>query len=163
MGVPAGYERLKALVPLMPPPDVQKKWVGDSGRGLMAGVTFDLAFSFSVFTHIPERVARAVLLALRQRIAKNGVFIITIRSYEFWGLRQSSWPDETVRKLQRDHETDGYAFQTFNSSGMNANYGDTTMSFDFIEKMASECGLRVSGIDRDMSEPFQIVVALQPA
>lgn len=244
---PPTYRNLAAVLPVMPPDDVQKKWTGDSGLKLMARtcnvmrlfeimsfratangprdrnildygcgwgrllrianyfsdldnvygldvmqssldecaksripnqtalvprrpeqlpfgkVAFDVIFSFSVFTHIPDSVARAVLQAARRRIADNGVFIITIRSYEFWSLRDAVWPEEMVKNLQREHDANGYAFQTFNTNEINADYGDTTMSFGFLEKMSAECGWRVSDIDRDLSEPYQIAVALRPA
>lgn len=124
---------------------------------------FDLVFSFSVFTHIPVEVARPVLEAVRQRIASEGLFVITIRSLEFWNMRKGVWADEVVADLCEKHEKDGYAFLTFEAGEINADYGDTTMSFDFVNRLAAETGWKVARIDRDLSEPFQIAVALVPA
>lgn len=124
---------------------------------------FDLIFSFSVFTHLPVKAARAVLGATRKRISEKGVFILTIRSYEFWTLRDGAWPDERMSQLRKDHLVEGYAFHTFdNGADVNLNYGDTTMSFDFLSGMAKEHGWTIAAIERDLSEPFQIAVALKP-
>lgn len=126
-------------------------------------ILFDLIFSFSVFTHIPEHVAHAVLSATRKRISENGIFILTIRSYEFWSLREAAWPREIVKKLRNDHLSKGYAFHTFDNGGdMNANYGDTTMSFEFLSSIAEQNNWEIATIERDLSEPFQIAVALKP-
>ena len=245
--VPNEYQYLKRQMPIMPPDDVQKKWVGDSGQTLMNrtcniarlfqilyyqatgdsldgktildygcgwgrllrimnyftdskkvygldvmqssldeciksnipnqvalcdkspeelpfnGVQFDLVFSFSIFTHIPKDVALAILKSVHRRISKNGVFILTIRHYEFWDLRAGEWPDEMIEGLQKSHIDNGYAFQTFdNNADINADYGDTTMSFEFLSVMAKNSGWKVVNIQRDLSEPYQIAVALKP-
>ena len=124
---------------------------------------FDLIFSFSVFTHIPDSVAITVLKAVRKRVTDNGVFILTIRSYEFWDLREDVWPPEMVEKMRIGHNTKGYAFQTFdNGADINADYGDTTMSFDYLAGLAGETGWRLADIERDLLEPYQIAMVLKP-
>jgi len=125
-------------------------------------IKFDLIFSFSVFTHIPQPVISAVLNAVRKRVSENGVFIATIRSYEFWDLRQGKWPDEMVDNMRAAHKSAGYAFQTFDQGEINADYGDTTMSFDFMANLAKEASWEIASIERDLSEPYQIAVALKP-
>ncbi|MGH9380120.1 MAG: class I SAM-dependent methyltransferase [Thermoanaerobaculia bacterium] len=126
------------------------------------GEEFDLVFAFSVFTHIPAEVAKAVLQAVRARVAPESAFIITIRSHEFWSMREGRWPRAMVEGLRREHEQRGYAFQTFEGSDVNDSYGDTTMSFDFLDELAAECGWRMAAVDRDLLEPLQIGVALVP-
>lgn len=126
-------------------------------------IKFNLIFSFSVFTHIPKLIASTVLRATRKRISEDGVFIITIRSYEFWELRENIWPANLIEKLRANHLSEGYAFQYFDSSiDINENYGDTTMSFDFLAKMVDENGWSIADIERDLLEPYQIAVALKP-
>ena len=126
-------------------------------------IKFDLIYSFSVFSHIPDNVAQTVLAAIRKRVSKNGVLIITIRSYEFWDLRAGVWPVEMVENMRNSHDLNGYAFQTFdNGKDVNSDYGDTTMSFDYLANLCDKNGWKVSNIDRDLSEPYQIFVSLKP-
>ena len=124
---------------------------------------FDLVFAFSVFSHIPEGVAYAVLNAIRERISKSGVLILTIRSYEFWDLRVGVWPVELIKKMRTEHNKNGYAFHAFdNGDDINKDYGDVTMSLEFLSSMADKTGWEVSDIERDLSEPYQIAVSLKP-
>jgi len=126
-------------------------------------IQFDLIFAFSVFTHIPEPVIFSILTATRKRISENGVFIITIRSYEFWNLMEGKWPDKLVEKLRSAHESEGYAHRSFeNGEEIYIDYGETTMSFDFVKKIARRTAWEVAHIQRDLSEPYQIAIALKP-
>ncbi|RVD67540.1 class I SAM-dependent methyltransferase, partial [Mesorhizobium sp. M4A.F.Ca.ET.029.04.2.1] len=45
---------------------------------------FDLAFAFSVFTHLAPSAADACLLAMRGHLRDGALFILTIRPVEFW-------------------------------------------------------------------------------
>lgn len=125
---------------------------------------FDFVFSFSVFTHVPLQIAEAILKAVRARIAPDGIFAVTVRSHEFWDLRRSVWNADKVDALIRDHHREGYAFIPLETTGLKSeDYGDTTFSRERFEQLCRACGWKVVDIDRDMSEPFQIVVALAPA
>lgn len=123
---------------------------------------FDLVFSFSVFTHVPLDVATAILKAVRSRIAPDGLFIVTVRSHEFWELRRPVWKANDVDRLIADHHASGYAFVPLETSGLKSEeYGDTTYSRERFERLAAACGWTVAEMERDMTEPFQIAVTLK--
>jgi SAM-dependent methyltransferase len=127
------------------------------------GVTFDFMFAFSVFTHLPESVARAVLAAARRRVSSDGVFVVTVRSREFWEMRRSAWGDAKVDHLISTHETAGYAFMPLATGGLPAEYyGDATYQKERFRRICADCRWSVAGVERDMSEPFQIGVILSP-
>lgn len=126
-------------------------------------VLFDFVFSFSVFTHVPREVADAILRAIRQRISPDGVLVVTVRSHEFWELRRPVWNPKKVDALIADHLSTGYAFVPLETGGLKSEeYGDTTYSRQNFERLCNECGWNVAGVERDMTEPFQIAVVLKP-
>ena len=122
---------------------------------------FDFVFSFSVFTHTPERVAASAMEAVRKRIQPSGLFFVTVRSHEFWDLRRAAWGDVKVDELKRQHLASGYAFIPIDTRDLKAeDYGDTTFSRDYFSSLAERCGWSIAAIERDLSEPFQIGVVL---
>lgn len=129
-----------------------------------ASTLFDFVFSYSVFTHLSEHAARAVLRAIRLCTRPNGVYVITIRPKEFWSLRSSLLGETIHAKLLVDHDQRGFAFTpiAFADEAAGATYGETSISFDFMRQMASEEGWDVALFDRDMLEPYQIIVVLRP-
>ena len=129
------------------------------------GTLFDLIFSFSVFTHISERSMEAVLKAARRRIGADGVYIITIRPIEFWNLREDAWGSDVVSKLRQDHLNTGFAFYCSGSvdERLGQDYGDSSMSFDYLRTLAAKTGWTVGSIDRDLIQPLQTMVTLRPS
>ena len=55
-------------------------------------VTFDLAFSFSVLTHISEKAARHCLEALHAGMRPGGILIVTVRPTEYAELSELMEP-----------------------------------------------------------------------
>jgi len=71
------------------------------------------------------------------------------------------YSDEMVEKMRTTHNSEGHAFQTFDTGvDVNADYGDTTMSFDFQANIAKETDWKVASIERVLSEPYQIAVGI---
>ncbi|MEE9334892.1 MAG: class I SAM-dependent methyltransferase [Granulosicoccaceae bacterium] len=126
---------------------------------------YDFAFAFSVFTHTPADVTSSVLRALRPAMSKNSCFVATIRSVEWVAVRDGHWAEEDTKKMRDDFYENGYAFKTFknNSSLEHQDYGDTIMSVEYLDQLAQKEGWRVELVDRDLTEPFQIAVALVPS
>ncbi|OED42629.1 hypothetical protein AB833_05815 [Chromatiales bacterium (ex Bugula neritina AB1)] len=246
---PNNYTGLCRLLPTMPSDEVQKKWVGDFGRGLMirscnlarlfevislkltgeglesktildygcgwgrllrimnyyapvenvigidamqtsldhcreagiqnqleivsarpntlplGGREIDFSFAFSVFSHTPEDVTGLMLSSLRKSISGNGIFVATIRSVEWVRVRDGVWPEKWTEEMRSDFHSTGYAFQPINSgedSLATSDYGDTIMTPQYFGHIAEKNGWRVALVDRDLTEPFQIAVALTP-
>jgi len=125
---------------------------------------YDFAFAFSVFTHTPADVTATVLRALRPCMSSNSVFVATIRSVEWVSVRDGKWPQEKTQRMRDSFYADGYGFETFDTSDSleSADYGDTIMTIDYMEKLAEKEGWSLASVDRDLTEPFQIAVALKP-
>jgi SAM-dependent methyltransferase len=128
--------------------------------------SFDLIYSFSVFTHLSERAATLALTTLRRYVAPGGLFVITIRPKEYW--------DELGRAVARGnpidrdelvarHEKSGFAFHPHAEEAIidgEVIYGDTSLSFEWIEQHAE--GWNMVGYDRNLTDPLQLLVYLVP-
>ena len=115
---------------------------------------FDLAFAFSIFTHLSQKSAEAVLSAVRDVIASDGLFIVTIRPIEYWSYHDKAQGTEhTTTQIAKHNE--GYAYV----AGTEAeDYGLSSMPLSFFNR----AGWKVIGHDTTLADPYQISALLQP-
>ena len=102
--------------------------------------SFDMVFSFSVFTHISERAHLASLEAVHSSLSPGGLFVATIRppSYlDFSPLMKPALdrlpPDREralseARYLFAPHETDGHP----QFGGQQMDYGETVITLPYV-------------------------------
>lgn len=121
---------------------------------------FDLIFAFSVFTHLSEKTARVVLQTLRERIAADGLLIITIRPKEYWYTHDGG---SIAAEMMGVHETRGFAFAPHNRAAVDGDitYGDTSISPAYIRREYPQW--RLVRVDYNVVDPFQLVIFLRPA
>lgn len=132
-------------------------------QSLPFNVVFDFVYSFSVFTHTSKEATRAILRTVRNVISSNGLFVITIRPIEFLGIVRDKLGDSVVNSMIDEHERTGFSFTPLNLDGKKSpTFGEATMSFEFLHNLARETDWKISNIDTDFNEPFQIFVALTP-
>ncbi|GHU35102.1 hypothetical protein AGMMS50256_29740 [Betaproteobacteria bacterium] len=67
----------------------------------------------------------------------------------------------TVEQQKSRHHTDGFSFLPHNREPIDGDitYGDTSMSLDWLK--ATFPNLEIVGIDRSLSDPYQIYVFLK--
>jgi len=105
----------------------------------------DLAFSFSVFTHISERAAETCLRALHQALNPGGLLIVTIRPPAYLeldakmsgALAELGDPVEALREPQYvfvPHPTEGHP----QYEGGEMTYGESVISLPYIRERWSE-------------------------
>lgn len=128
------------------------------------GVSFDLIYAFSVFTHLSRRAADTALAALRRRIAPDGLLVVTIRPVEYW--RHHTFSDDRLPgrvELEALHEREGFAFKPHNRPPVDGDitYGDTTISLDVIRREWR--AWRLVDTQLNAADPFQRLVFLKPA
>ncbi|HWK53802.1 MAG TPA: class I SAM-dependent methyltransferase, partial [Hyphomicrobiales bacterium] len=100
------------------------------------GATFDLIYAFSVFTHLSEKTADAVLRVLRANISDAGMLVITIRPPAYWNAH-TDWRDGSSKQAMLErHQREGFAFVPHDIEPVNGDitYGDTSMTLDFIRR-----------------------------
>ncbi|MER9397244.1 class I SAM-dependent methyltransferase [Mesorhizobium sp. M0615] len=133
---------------------VQSDRVPDS---LPVGETkFDLAFAFSVFTHLAPKTADTCLKAVRKHVKDGGLFILTIRPVEFWPFIDATRKTNDSERLVAAHNETGIAYLP-HGGVEGETYGDTSLTFDFFKKD----GWDFLGYDRSIMDAFQISIILQ--
>ncbi len=119
---------------------------------------FDVAYLFSVFTHLPQAPLRAALTAMRGVAGPDAMLIFTFRPVEYWDQHQEfeTTPQSELKAL---HESSGFAFQPVAGNEL---YGDTSMSHAFVEKVLRDTGWEKLAFDRALIDPVQEIVAAAP-
>lgn len=123
--------------------------------------SIDFTYAFSVFTHTSLRASRAALSALRPVMRKDGLLALTIRPIEYWAYAARNG-DFDAAPLQRDHREKGFAFRPHQRPPIDGDitYGDTSMTFAFLEQMAE--GWRFHSYEHSLDDPHQLIAFLQP-
>lgn len=124
---------------------------------------FDLICAFSVFTHLSESTAHAVLKVLRRHVSPDGMLAVTIRPPGYWDVHEG-WNDGLTREILLErHHKQGFAFMPHQRPAVDGEvtYGDASMTLEYIEQHWRDW--RVLGTDHNPSDPWQVLVFLQPA
>ncbi|CAN7376923.1 class I SAM-dependent methyltransferase [Phyllobacterium sp. LjRoot231] len=120
------------------------------------GTRFDLAISFSVFTHLSEEAATAALRAVRKVIKSDGLYVLTIRPIEFWRLPWGTATPEQIIQAEADHKNHGFAFLPHSWS--DGSYGDASIDLKFFNRE----GWEMLEYDTSTLDPYQLSVILRP-
>jgi SAM-dependent methyltransferase len=131
--------------------------------------TFDLVYSFSVFTHLSERVHEACLRALHSAIAPGGILIATIRPPSY--LWRNPLIQDGLRSLGADPlaalERPRYVFVPHPADrdhpqlvGDEMDYGETVISIPYIR---DRWGDRFELVDLSLltTDMYQVVATLR--
>jgi SAM-dependent methyltransferase len=127
----------------------------------VGALSFDLAYAFSVFTHLSKRATMAALAAVRQYMKPGGVFCITIRPAEYWDQDSTVTSPAERMALKAKHFQEGFAFVPHGLAPIDGDitYGDTSMSLEWLDSnLANWTRVR---IDRSLEDGLQIYVFLQ--
>jgi SAM-dependent methyltransferase len=126
------------------------------------GVTFDLVYAFSVFTHLSERTAGAVLAAVRRRIRPDGLFVVTVRPVEYWSVHPRYLWGTTPEQMRAQHAEHGFAFLPHDRAPIDGDitYGDVSISLGYVREHWTEWDL--VGNHLDPIDPHQQVLFLRP-
>ena len=130
---------------------------------------FDLAFAFSVFTHISEPAHEASLRALHASLHPGGTLVVTVRPPRYLEhselmhpLLESLGPDP-ARALREPR----YLFVPhpaepthLHYEGGEMTYGETVVTLPYIRERWSPL-FELVGIDLLLGDPYQVMVTLQ--
>lgn len=137
----------------------QSDWLPES---LPVDTNFEIAFAFSVFTHLSAKAAGTCLAAMRKHVVDGGVGCITIRPVEYWRMVWSQQGENWLRDRERDHDANGFAYVPHNGRPIDGevHYGDASMTLDWLAKLCQSTGWKVEGTDRTHDDPVQRYVFL---
>lgn len=119
------------------------------------GTLFDLAYAFSVFTHLSPEAAEAALDAVRKSMKPGGLFVITLRPIEFW-QRHAPTKGADPAELRAQHRATGFAYLP-HEGAEGESYGDASVAPAFFERP----GWRLVGRDWSAVDPYQSILVLQ--
>jgi SAM-dependent methyltransferase len=125
---------------------------------------FDFIYLFSVFSHTPYAVTLSILEYLKNHSSDLGIVVCTIRTIEWLSVRKNVWPDNIITTMQGEYMDSGYSFLPLNGDKgalSQSDYGDTIMTLSYFRGMCIQAGWEAVCFDRDLTEPFQITVALK--
>jgi len=121
---------------------------------------FHLIYAYSVFTHLSQKTADAVMSTLRKHVAPDGLLVITIRPESYWTLDPLA--SDRAEELMQRHREEGFAFVPHIREPIDGDvtYGDTSMSVEYVEKRWPEW--RVVAVD-PFCDQYQRLVYLAPS
>jgi SAM-dependent methyltransferase len=90
--------------------------------------SIDLAWLFSVLTHLPADAAEAVMTALSRVVAPGGVVIATIRPEGFWSSNPLVTERGASEEMIQAHRRDGFAHLPHPSAPV---WGDSSMTVEY--------------------------------
>jgi SAM-dependent methyltransferase len=100
---------------------------------------FDLAFAFSVFTHLGPATHLSALEALYEALAPDGILIATIRPRAFLEMRASEFANlsiDRVRRLLDSYDAGEYVYLPYNLPPVEGEvpYGEAVVPDSYLEK-----------------------------
>lgn len=122
---------------------------------------FDLIFAFSVFTHLSEKATKINLATMSNYVKRGGLIVITIRPIEYWDIDKYANEKGLTGQLKFNHVNLGFSFLPHNRPAIDGDitYGDTSMTLQWIQDNFHH--LEVVGIDRSLSDPYQLYVFMK--
>jgi hypothetical protein len=127
------------------------------------GVKVDLAYAYSLLTHVSERTGRAIMAALRRNLDRDGLCVVTVRPVEYWDVHPQSQNRVDVALMKRAHAERGFAFTPHQREAIDGEitYGDASISLEYIARSWEDW--RVVGSELDAADRLQRLVFLRPA
>ena len=123
---------------------------------------FDLVYAYSVFTHTSLRATTTALNTIRRYMKPDGLFVITVRPVEVWGLSEFGENTEANRgELIAAFERTGFSFLENPHMLVDGEsvYGVTAISPDWISRSFPNWRI----VRRDRGEDHsQHILVLQP-
>ena len=117
---------------------------------------FDLAYSFSIFTHLPRSTAEACLSAVRAAMKPGGLYVATVRPPEYWALHDTQSGTNVAESMVSDHEAKGFAYLP-HGGAEGEHYGNSSIPLSFFERD----GWELLGYDSCVIDGHQISAILR--
>lgn len=127
---------------------------------VVAGI-FDLIFAFSVFTHLSEKATVVCLNTIGNYVRPDGVVAITIRPVEYWDVDKNATQGGVAGWQKTIHLEQGFSFLPHDRPAVDGDvtYGDTSMELGWLSKTFPQ--FEIAGVDRSLSDPYQLYVFLR--
>jgi SAM-dependent methyltransferase len=127
--------------------------------------SFELAFAFSVFTHLGFRTHEAALTALHGVLGPSGLLVVTVRPRAFLemrGLELTRLPDAMIHAMLRAYDAGEYVYGPYNLPPVKGEipYGDAVIPLSFIKNRWGD-RFEIIEVAAYRSDPYQIPIILR--
>jgi SAM-dependent methyltransferase len=138
-------------------------------RRLPFAPPFDLAYAFSVFTHLSEPAHEASLRALHAGLAPGGLLVVTIRPPDYLRLSELLAPVLASLGPGLEDELRGprYLFAPHAGQPLGAQapggeitYGETVVTMAYVRRQWSE-RFELLDVDLLLDDPYQVMLTLR--
>jgi SAM-dependent methyltransferase len=131
--------------------------------------SFDLAFSFSVFTHLSERAHLSCLHALRDGLRPGGILVVTVRPPEYLELSELMRPaldslgpgwKEALREPRHlfvPHAADPGHHQY---GGGEMHFGEAVITMPYVEQRWAPL-FELLDVDLPAEDPYQVMLTMR--
>ncbi len=117
---------------------------------------FDLAFAFSIFTHLSPTTAIKCLAGIRKHMVEGGILVATVRPVEFWTFYDQQKKISIAQDMRKAHEETGFAYLPKPGDG-GKTYGDISLKLEYM----AQDGWRLEGYDTTSIDAYQIAAILR--
>jgi SAM-dependent methyltransferase len=134
-------------------------------RNLPFEERFDLAFAFSVFTHLGPATHSSALDALHQALAPGGLLVVTVRPRAFLEMRASEFaalPEDRILQWLESYDAGEYVYLPHNRRPVEGEvpYGEAVIPDAYLE---NHWGRRFEILERPSyaNDPLQVPVVMR--
>jgi SAM-dependent methyltransferase len=130
---------------------------------------FDLAYAFSVFTHLSEVAHEASLSALHRSLTPRGLLVVTIRAPEYLHLSELMRPvlASLGADVQDELKRPRYLFEPHATQPLGAEtpqggvtYGETVLTMAYVRERWTE-RFELLNVDLLLEDPYQVMLTLR--
>jgi len=117
--------------------------------------TYDIAWAFSIFTHLSPAAMKSTLSGLRRMLRPGGLLVFTIRPASYWGLPV---PQQILSEATPDRSLIDDKFTFVQHLSDDPYFGDISMSQGALTELCDQAGLRIVQKEWSVGDPYQISV-----
>ena len=124
---------------------------------------FDLAYAFSVFTHLGPKTHRQALEAIHGALKPGALFVATIRPRTFVEVREfQSITSRPLAELQAAYDAGEYLHEPYNWPAVDGEvtYGETVVPLQYVEAHWSDL-FELLAVLPFASDPYQVPLVLR--
>jgi SAM-dependent methyltransferase len=134
-------------------------------RAIPFDVKFDLAFAFSVFTHLGPGTHQEALDALHNSLADDGLLVATIRPRAFieqTGIELARLSDESIRQMLEDYDAGSFVYQPYILPPIDGEvtYGDAAIPLAYVERHWLD-RYELLSVENYSTDPFQVPLVMR--
>lgn len=134
-------------------------------RAIPFEVKFDLAFAYSVFTHLGPRTHEDALNALHASLADGGLLVVTVRPRSFIEQKASELThlsDESIRQMLQDYDAGSFVYHPQNLPAVDGEvtYGEAVIPLAYVKRHWLD-RYELLSVATFPADPFQVPLVLR--